>query len=38
MSALPKGWTEARLGEVCRIVSGSTPKTTVARYWGGEVP
>jgi type I restriction enzyme S subunit len=38
MSALLEGWTEARLGEVCRIVSGSTPKTTVARYWGGEVP
>ena len=26
------------LGDVCRIVSGSTPKTTVARYWGGDIP
>ena len=27
-----------RLGEVCEIVSGSTPKTSVESYWGGLFP
>ena len=25
-----------RLGDVCAVVSGSTPKTTEAKYWGGK--
>jgi type I restriction enzyme, S subunit len=29
------GWTTKRLGEVCKIVNGGTPKTAVAEYWGG---
>jgi type I restriction enzyme S subunit len=37
MTALPKGWAEATLGEVCEVVSGATPRTTVPEYWGGEV-
>ncbi|WP_448256077.1 restriction endonuclease subunit S [Microbacterium aurum] len=31
-------WHSAPLGEVCRIVSGATPKTGIAEYWGDEVP
>ena len=27
----------ARLGDVCTVVSGSTPKTSVAEYWDGDV-
>ena len=27
---------KVRLGEVCEIISGSTPKTGVAEYWDGE--
>ena len=27
-----------RLGDVCEIVSGSTPKTSVESYWGGSFP
>ena len=27
----------ARLGDVCTIVSGSTPSTTVSEYWDGEI-
>lgn len=27
----------ARLGDVCEIVSGATPKTTQKRYWGGDI-
>ena len=26
------------IGEVCRVVGGSTPKTSVEEYWGGEIP
>lgn len=27
----------AKLGEVCTVVSGSTPKTSVASYWDGSI-
>ena len=27
---------KVRLGDVCEIISGSTPKTGVAEYWDGE--
>src|SRR5581483_6629052 len=37
MTELPPGWTETTLGEVTTIVSGSTPKTGVPAYWGGDV-
>lgn len=26
-----------KLGEICEIVSGSTPKTSVAKYWDGDI-
>ena len=26
-----------RLGDICKIVSGSTPKTGIAEYWDGDV-
>ena len=37
MTDLPQGWREVALGEVAHIVSGATPKTTVAEYWGGGI-
>ena len=37
MTDLPKGWTEAALGDVCKIVSGATPKTGVGSFWGGGI-
>lgn len=37
MNELPKGWSASTLGEICRIVSGATPKTGVESYWGGDV-
>lgn len=37
MTPVPAGWSAAPLREVCRIVSGATPKTSVAAYWGGDV-
>jgi len=35
---LPAGWAQKQLGEVCKVISGSTPKTSVSDYWGGEIP
>ncbi|MEZ5310891.1 MAG: restriction endonuclease subunit S [Microthrixaceae bacterium] len=37
MTQLPSGWTEVTLGDVCEIVSGATPKTSVESYWGGPI-
>lgn len=37
MNALPPGWTEQALGDLCEVVSGSTPRTGVPEYWGGEI-
>lgn len=31
------GWPEVRLDECCEIVSGATPSTAVAEYWGGDI-
>jgi len=33
----PIGWRSARLGEVCRIVGGSTPSSGVSEFWDGEI-
>jgi type I restriction enzyme S subunit len=37
-SALPKGWREVPFTETVEIVGGGTPKTSVAEYWGGDIP
>lgn len=33
---MKQGWEIKKLGEVCEIVSGSTPKTGEPSYWDGE--
>jgi type I restriction enzyme S subunit len=33
-----KPWIERTIGEVAEIVSGATPRTSVAEYWGGGIP
>ena len=33
----PKGWPIARLGDVCQVVSGATPRTDRPEYWGGSI-
>lgn len=33
----PKAWKEKRIGDICDIVSGGTPKTNRDDYWGGAV-
>lgn len=32
---MKKDWTYKKLGEVAEIVGGSTPKTDIEEYWGG---
>ena len=34
---LNRGKRSVRLGEVCEIVNGSTPKSQIESYWGGEI-
>ncbi|MCD1144432.1 restriction endonuclease subunit S [Kocuria sp. LUK] len=31
-------WPMVALGEVCKVVSGGTPKTTESSYWDGDIP
>ena len=31
------GWEMVKLGDVCEVVSGGTPKTSVPEYWGNEI-
>jgi type I restriction enzyme, S subunit len=31
------GWEEMKLGEVCEIVNGGTPKTENSEYWDGNI-
>ncbi|ACX63342.1 restriction endonuclease subunit S [Paenibacillus sp. Y412MC10] len=30
-------WEKVRLGDVCEVIGGSTPKTSVKEYWDGEI-
>ena len=31
-----KGWEERKLGDVCEVMNGGTPDTTVSKFWDGE--
>ncbi|NLB18487.1 MAG: restriction endonuclease subunit S, partial [Syntrophomonadaceae bacterium] len=31
-------WSKTNLGDICEIIGGGTPKTSVNKYWGGEIP
>lgn len=35
---MKSGWVTKKLGEVCEVVLGGTPRTSVPEYWGGSVP
>ena len=35
---LPAGWRWTTMGEVAKVVGGSTPKTGEPSYWGGDIP
>ena len=34
---LPLGWRWVKLGDICEIVNGSTPKSAVPEYWDGDI-
>jgi type I restriction enzyme S subunit len=38
MNAVPPTWALTTIGEICDIVSGSTPKTSNPENWGGPIP
>ena len=31
-------WKEYKVSELCRLIGGGTPKTTIPEYWGGDIP
>lgn len=33
----PNGWPQVRLGDACRVVNGTTPRSTNGAYWNGEI-
>ena len=35
--AIQTAWPRVRLGDVCRVVGGSTPKTGVEAFWSGDI-
>jgi type I restriction enzyme S subunit len=35
LGPIPAGWEVTTIGSVCKVISGSTPKTKVAEYWEG---
>ncbi len=35
---IPEGWAVSLLGDGIEILSGGTPKTSVADYWDGDIP
>jgi type I restriction enzyme S subunit len=35
---IPKGWKVGNILDCAEILSGGTPRTEVAKYWGGAVP
>jgi len=37
VSELPAGWQQVSMSELGKVVSGGTPSTKEADYWGGEV-
>lgn len=36
VDGLPKGWKYSTLGDILEIKGGSTPRTKVEEYWGGD--
>ena len=33
----PKNWPRLRLDKICQVISGATPRTDRAEYWGGDI-
>jgi len=35
---IPEGWIQGVVSDITEIMSGGTPKTNIANYWGGDIP
>jgi type I restriction enzyme S subunit len=38
LPAFAKPWTEVTIGDLATVVSGGTPRSSVAAYWDGSIP
>ena len=38
INGVPEGWEKTNAWEAMSVLSGGTPKTSVADYWGGDIP
>ena len=38
MGEIPEGWAVGHLADAIELLSGGTPRTTVAEYWNGGIP
>jgi type I restriction enzyme S subunit len=38
VDGLPEGWATVSASDVMNVLSGGTPKTSTASFWGGEIP
>jgi type I restriction enzyme S subunit len=38
LGEIPKGWGLKAFADTIEIVGGGTPRTSVAEYWGGDIP
>ena len=38
LGAVPVGWRVGSILEIAELLSGGTPKTKIAEYWGGGIP
>ncbi|MFO0894786.1 MAG: restriction endonuclease subunit S [Phycisphaerales bacterium] len=38
LGEIPRGWGVARFTDTIEILGGGTPRTSVAEYWGGDIP
>lgn len=38
LGEIPEGWEVKSFADTVEIIGGGTPKTSVAEYWGGDIP
>ena len=38
LGLIPKGWSVGKFTDYINVLSGGTPKTSVAKYWNGDIP
>jgi type I restriction enzyme S subunit len=38
VSEIPEGWKWVKLGDICKISAGGTPRRSIKEYWNGDIP